>query len=101
MDAGNMPLRFRSALPAQSLAMMNNPLVIESAKAFAARIAKEAGEGIDNRLRRAYELAYSRPPRAEELKILHAAIETKSGDPGAWLVLCQALFGANEFLYSQ
>jgi hypothetical protein len=101
MDAGNMPLRFRSALPAQSLAMMNNPLVIESAKAFAARIAKEAGEGIDNRLRRAYELVYSRPPRPEELKILHAAIETKSSDPGEWLVLCQALLGANEFLYSQ
>src|SRR5207253_8269278 len=74
MDAGNMPVRFRSALPVQSLAMMNNPLVIESAKAFAASIAKEAGEGIDNRLRRAYELAYSRPPRPEELKILDAAI---------------------------
>ena len=76
-------------------------IVILMIKAFAARIAKEAGEEIDNRLRRAYELAYSRPPRPEELKILHAAIETKSSDPGAWLVLCQALLGANEFLYSQ
>src|SRR5439155_759985 len=62
MDAGNMPLRFRSALPAQSLALMNNPLVMESAKAFAARIEKDAGEGIDHRLQRAYELAYSRQP---------------------------------------
>jgi hypothetical protein len=100
MDAGNMAVRFRSALPVQSLALMNNPLVIESAKAFAKRIEKEAGEGMDNRLRRAYELAYSRPPRPDELKIIHAALEAKSKDQSAWRTVCQALFGANEFLYS-
>ncbi len=100
MDAGNMAVRFRSALPVQSLAMMNNPLVIESAKAFAARLEKEAGAGLDTRLRRAYELAYSRPPRPEELKIIHASFEAKAKDQSAWLILCQALLGANEFLYS-
>jgi hypothetical protein len=100
MDAGNMAVRFRSALPVQSLAMMNNPLVMESAKAFAARLVKEAGEGLDDRLRRAYELAYSRPPRAEELKILHASLEARAKDPSAWVMVCQALSGANEFLYS-
>jgi hypothetical protein len=100
MDAGNMPVRFRSALPVQSLAMMNNPLVMESARAFAARLAKEAGEGLDDRLRRAFELAYSRPPRPEELKILRRSLEAKANGPSAWLMVCQALVGANEFLYS-
>jgi hypothetical protein len=100
MDASNMPVRFRSALPVQSLAMMNNPLVIECAKAFAARIAREAGARLDNRLRHAYEVAYSRSPRPEELKILHGRLADKADDPSAWMIVCQALFGANEFLYS-
>ena len=100
MDAGNMPVRFRSALPGQSLALMNNPLVIESAKALAARIEKEAGEGLDSRLRRAFELAYSRPPRPEELRILHASLAANVKNPSAWMIVCQALLGANEFLYA-
>jgi len=95
-----MPVRFRSALTVQSLALMNNPLVIESARAFAARIEKEAGEGLDSRLRRAFELAYSRPPRPEELRILHASLEAKVKDPSAWMIVCQALLGSNEFLYA-
>ena len=96
MDAGNMPVRFRSALPVQALAMMNNSLVIQGSKVFADRLEKEAGAGFDERVRRAYELAYSRPPRPEELKVIHAAIEGKD----TWRVFCQALFGASEFLYS-
>jgi hypothetical protein len=100
MDAGNMPVRFRSALPVQALAMMNNSLVIESSRVFAARIEKEAGSGFDARVRRAYELAYSRPPRPEELKVIHAALEGAGKDPSAWRVFCQALLGASEFLYS-
>jgi hypothetical protein len=100
MDTGNMPVRFRSALPVQSFALMNNPLVIESAKALAARIQNEGGSTLGGRLRRAYELVYSRPPRPEELKILRASIESKGGDQSAWLVACQALLGANEFLYA-
>jgi hypothetical protein len=100
MDAGNMPVRFRSALPVQSLAMMNNPLVVESAKAFSARVMKDGGETLEGRVRFAYELAYGRAPRPEESKVLYAAMEANSKDPSQWLVLCQALLGANEFLYS-
>jgi hypothetical protein len=96
MDAGNMPVRFRSALPVQALAMMNNSLVVQGSKVFAERLEKEAGAGFDDRVRRAYELAYSRPPRPEELKVIHAAIEGKD----SWRVFCQALLGASEFLYS-
>jgi len=100
MDAGNMPVRFRSALPVQSLALMNNPLVIEAAKAFAARVARDAGDGFEKRVQRAFELAYSRPARPEEMSVIRATVEPKSKDQSAWMILCQALFGANEFLYS-
>jgi hypothetical protein len=100
MDAGNMPVRFRSALPVQALAMMNNSLVIQSSKVLAARIEKEAGEGIEARVRRAYELVYSRAPRPEELKVIHSSLEGKEKDPSAWRVFCQALLGTSEFLYS-
>lgn len=100
MDAGNMPVRFRSALPVQALAMMNNSLVIQSSKVFAERLEKETGAGFDERVRRAYELAYSRAPRPEELRVIHAALEGKDKEPSRWRVFCQALFGASEFLYS-
>src|SRR5262249_16820545 len=60
----------------------------------------EAGEGFDKRVQRAFELAYSRPARPDELKIIHGALESKSKDSSAWLIFCQALFGASEFLYS-
>jgi hypothetical protein len=100
MDAGNMAVRFRSALPVQSLAMMNSPLVMETARAFAARLEKDSGVGLDARVRRAYELAYGRPPHPEELRIVHTSLEARSKDPSSWVILCQALLGASEFLYS-
>jgi mono/diheme cytochrome c family protein len=100
MDAGNMPARFRSALPAQALALMNNRFVIASAAAFAARVEREAGPDFERRVRRAFEIAYSRPPRTEELRVVHAALEGKKNDPAAWREFCHALLGSNEFLYS-
>jgi hypothetical protein len=100
MDAGSMAVRFRSSLPTQSLAMMNNDFVIESAKELAARLEEEAGSDWENRARRAYELVYSRPPRSEELELIHGALNGSNGDQSDWFVICQALLGSNEFLYS-
>ena len=100
MDAGNMSSRFRSALPVQALAMMNNGFVIQSSKVLAERIQKDAGPEIDDRVRRAFDLVYSRPPRPEELKIIRATLQGKEKDSSAWRVFCQALLGSSEFLYS-
>jgi hypothetical protein len=100
MDAGNMPVRFRSALPVQALALMNSTFVEENAKALADRIETETGVDFDARVRRSYELVYSRPPRPEELRVIHAALETKQADPGAWREFCHALLGSNDFLYT-
>ncbi len=100
MDAGNMPVRFRSALPVQSLAMMNSTFVLESSRALAARLEKDAGSDFEARIRRAYSLIYSRAPRPEELKLVHAALEGKENDAAAWREFCHALLGSTEFLYS-
>jgi hypothetical protein len=99
MDAGNMPIRFRSALPVQSLAMMNSNFVLENSELLAERLEKDAGNDFDARVRRAYELVFARLPRADELKLIHAALESNK-DPKAWREFCHALFGSNEFLYS-
>jgi hypothetical protein len=99
MDAGNMPVRFRSALPVQSLAMMNNAFVLENSDLLAQRLDREAGEDFDARIRRAYELVFARPPRPDELNLIHTALENNH-DPKAWREFCHALFGSNEFLYS-
>jgi len=100
MDAGSMAVRFRSALPAQSLAMMNNNFVIESAKDLAARLEADAGPDWESRARRVYELLFSRPPRSGELKLIRRALKGSNGDQSDWFVICQALLGSNEFLYS-
>jgi hypothetical protein len=100
MDAGNMPVRFRSALPVQALALMNSSFVEDSAKVLAERIEKDAGADFDTRVRLAYELVYARPPRAEELQVIHAALEAKRTDTGLWREFCHALLGSNDFLYS-
>jgi hypothetical protein len=84
----------------QALAMMNNSHVIQSSKILAEKIKREAGAGIDARVRRAYELVYSRPPRPEELSVIRASLQGKAEDSSAWRVFCQALLGTSEFLYS-
>jgi hypothetical protein len=98
MDNGNMPQRFRSALPAQSLALMNNHAMLATASAFAQRVLEEGKGDRNATLRRAYQLAYSRDPRPEETALLGKLLDN-SGD-AAWRTICQALLASNEFLYS-
>ena len=59
--------RATTTVPAQSLYLMNNPFVIRQAEALADKLL--AGDGDDAaRLTRAYQICYSRPPSATELK---------------------------------
>ncbi|MSV30852.1 MAG: DUF1553 domain-containing protein [Bryobacterales bacterium] len=95
----NVSVRFRSALPQQALTALHNPLMLESAAALAARIKREAGDDMVARIRRAIELAYSRPAAESETAFAFAAIR-KQEDPEAGLkMFSQALLASNEFLY--
>ena len=97
MTADNQTQRFRSALPSQSLALLNNPLLLRSTKAFADQVLEQSKGDIEQALRLAVSTAYTRPPTDRELAIGRRA--AMAGPDGLRLYL-QALFAANDFLYS-
>ena len=83
------PKRAVTTTPLQSLALMNNDLVLALADTFAERIKSEA-----NPVHRAYELTFGRPPSEEEQKVGEAFIQ-KHG----LVAYCRVLFNSNEFLH--
>ncbi len=83
------PSRAVTTTPLQSLALMNNDLVLTLANAFAARLGDESKP-----VRRAYELAFGRAPSAEEQKLG----ETFLREYGT-AAYCRVLFNCNEFLH--
>lgn len=97
MTADNQTQRFRSALPTQSLALLNNPLLMRTTKAFADQVLEQSRGDVEQALRTAVEAAYTRPATERELALGRRA--AASGPDGLRLFL-QALFGANDFLYS-
>jgi hypothetical protein len=62
--------RSRSNTPLQALTIANDPAFLEIAQGLAARLVREAPEGITARIRRAFLLALSREPSRDELRIL-------------------------------
>jgi hypothetical protein len=95
----NVAVRFRSALPQQALTALHNPLMLDSSAALAARTRRDAGEDMVARIRRAVELAYSRPAAEPEIAFGFSEIK-KQADPEAGLAMfAQALLGSNQFLY--
>ncbi|MBX5494462.1 MAG: DUF1553 domain-containing protein [Bryobacteraceae bacterium] len=62
--------RVTSNTPLQALVLLNDPIFVEAARVFAARILKEGGSSIDKQIDWAYRGALSRPARPEEQRIL-------------------------------
>jgi hypothetical protein len=105
--------------------LMNSDFALLQARRFAERLRREVGADPELRLRRAWQLAYSRLPSRNEsdgaLAFLErqkrvmaqaptasepsAARRGQATAPGptpedqAWIGLCQALLSSNEFLY--
>ena len=78
--------------PLHRLYFLNNPFVLDQAKAFADRLAREAGDDPRSRIALAYELAFSRPPTAGETA---AALEFLATEP--WPRYTQMLLASSEF----
>ncbi len=86
----------------QSLSLLNSDFIRRHSRAFAKRL-HDAGLGLDQ----AFELAWSRPPTAEERtaaeRFLANQVVQYSGQADtelrAWTDFCQMLFAANPFLY--
>jgi hypothetical protein len=62
--------RTRSNVPQQALALLNDPTYVEAARALAERIMREGGAAPAERFAWAFNTVLSRPPGAEEAKVL-------------------------------
>jgi hypothetical protein len=102
--------RNRSNVPAQALALMNDPFVRMQATAWARRLLSEAGTQATDRIPRLYLQAFGRPPTTTETQTLLdlLALQTQSlNPPGAgsdgevrlWTEICHALFLTQEFAH--
>ena len=103
--------RERSAVVLQSLTLLNDEFVLEQADSFSARILREAGDGPEARIERAFHLALAREPTPNEVRSCMRLLRQqraryrKNGVSGedvtrkAFACLCQVLFNTSEFLY--
>ncbi len=92
--------RLRSNTPLQALALLNDPVYVEAAHAFAARVLKEVPESdVDMRLRHAFRLAVARAPTAAELKVLRGLLDRElaaGNEEAAWFAVTTALLNLDE-----
>ncbi len=93
-------------VPAQSLVMMNDPLVRDQAGVWAARLLRELPDAkVAQRIDWLFETAFIRLPSPEERQIAQESLEQLSAlhasAPAStvWSEFCHALLNANEFIY--
>lgn len=94
--------RTQTTVPLQQLIVLNDDLIIHSARALAESL--QAAETQDEaRIQRAYEHLFARPATASELRIgvdyLAAGDAESSSGLTRWQRYAQALLGTNEFAY--
>jgi mono/diheme cytochrome c family protein len=94
------PVRQVTTVPGQTLALLNGELALEQARGLQERLAREA-PAPEERLERAWLLAFARPIRADEREIARTFLAGRPGEAGAdaWTELCLALMNASEFVY--
>jgi hypothetical protein len=83
-----------TAGPLQALYWLNSEFVADQAKALDERLLRDVGDDTEQRIRRAYQLLYSRPPDSTEVKI---GVRTVSAGGEGWVRYLQALLSAAEF----
>ncbi len=117
--------RGETTLPTQALFLLNNPLLVESSRRFAARLLDEPNATMNTRVRAAFRQALQRDPTDDELAATVTLVRTlmaeladeasslaeggggaegETADPprselDAWATVCQALLATNEFRY--
>src|SRR5438876_1483415 len=100
MTSDNQALRFRSSLPTQSLALLNNPLVMRTSQAFATEVLEKTRNDYEAAVKLAFDVAYNRPPTPKEQEIARKSIAAESDKQEGLRLFIQAMFGSNDFLYS-
>jgi hypothetical protein len=110
--ATNCTRRIVSAVPLQSLTLLNDAFMLEQADHFAGRVASAAGEDQGKQIEMAFRLAFARRPGAKETAAAVALLESverryaeekmppEQSRRKALAKLCHLLLCANEFLYA-
>jgi hypothetical protein len=93
-----------SNVPAQALAMMNNPFIIEQARLWAARVLKEPNRSTEDRVTEMYLTAFGRPPDNSELRAALGFLSPPQGGAGSddlqsWADFAHVLFNVKEFIF--
>ena len=92
--AAASPRRSGTTTPLQALTLFNHKFTLDMADALTDRLRREAGADPGAQLKRAFALAYGRPPTADELADAGALAATHG-----LRAFCRALLNSNEFLY--
>ncbi len=95
-----------SSVPAQALTLMNDPFVVQQARAWADRTLAERGIPPAQRIDALYQDAFARSPSADELRGALLFLERQAAryggefeDPKAWADLCHILLNVKEFIF--
>ena len=83
-----------SIVAPQALSLLNSSLTIESARALAERVQREAGMEATKQVERAFTLTLQRAPQPDERRACLALVRERS-----LAELCRALLNVNEFLF--
>ena len=86
--------RTSSTVAPQALSLMNSPLAIEAATAFAERVRREAGEPTEAQIRQAFRFALLRSATPQEVRRSTELIRQHG-----LTAFCRALLNLNEFAY--
>ena len=87
-------------MPPQSLYLMNSDFVSQQSETLAKRVMSSA-TSLDERIKLAALLVWSRPPTEDELAAARDYLQKHESpdSEGAWASVCRSLFGAAEFRY--
>jgi Protein of unknown function (DUF1553)/Protein of unknown function (DUF1549) len=111
--AVNCPCRDASAVPLQSLTMLNDAFVSEQAQHLARRVSLLAGQRGQKAIEAAFRLALVRRPNASELAACEKLLERQAAtyqttgmsaddaEQKALAQLCHTLLNTSEFLYAE
>src|ERR1700722_5615583 len=92
-SAQRYPTRESTTTPLQALTLLNSPFVLQQAGYFPDRVRADADDSPAAQVRRAFVLAFGRPPEAGEQDAAMTLMREHD-----LKLLCRGLFNANEFL---
>jgi hypothetical protein len=73
---------------------------MRTSKAFAQEVLEKSKHNYDDAVKMAFDVAYNRPPTAKEQEIAKKSVAAEKDPQEGLRLFIQAMFGANNFLYS-